>query len=207
MITLTIDGRIIQAAPGATVMEAALAHGIDIPRLCYHPELAPSGGCRLCLIEVEGRPAPQPSCGMLCADGLVVHTQSERLTTLRREILDLFVSDHPLRCVICDKNGRCDLQRYAYQYGIAESSFEVEYSRLLYQDDNPFFIRDHQYCILCSRCVRFTREISKSNALGIVERGNHAFVETVESRPFDDPYSDNVIELCPVGALLSRDFL
>ncbi|MFN8497912.1 MAG: molybdopterin-dependent oxidoreductase [Anaerolineae bacterium] len=205
MITLTIDGRIIQAAPGATVMEAALAHGIDIPRLCYHPELAPSGGCRLCLIEVEGRPAPQPSCGMLCADGLVVHTQSERLTTLRREIIDLFVSDHPLRCVICDKNGHCDLQRYAYQYGIAESSFDVEYSRLLYQDDNPFFIRDHQYCILCSRCVRVCDEIVGANAIEIAGRGFTSHVAT----PFDGPLVDstcvfcgNCVQVCPTAALM-----
>src|SRR5688500_4072189 len=114
MITVTIDDRTLAVAPGTTVLEAALAHGIDIPRLCSHPELAPSGGCRLCLVEVEGQPVPRPSCGLACADGLVVRTKSEALTAVRRDIIDLFVSDHPLRCVVCDKNGACDLQRYAY---------------------------------------------------------------------------------------------
>ncbi|MFN8482006.1 MAG: molybdopterin-dependent oxidoreductase [Anaerolineae bacterium] len=205
MISLTIDGRTLQVAPGTTVLEAALAHGIDIPRLCYHPELAPSGGCRLCLVEVEGRPNPQPSCGMLCAEGMLVHTHSERLTALRREIIDLFISDHPLRCVVCDKNGCCDLQRYAYQYGIAESSFEVEYSRLLYQDDNPFFIRDHQYCILCSRCVRVCDEVVGANAIEIAGRGFASHVAT----PFDGPmvnstcvFCGNCVQVCPTAALM-----
>ncbi len=205
MITLTIDGKALQVTPGTTVLEAALGNGIDIPRLCYHPELAPSGGCRLCLVEVEGRPTPQPSCGMLCAEGMVVHTQSERLAALRREIIDLFISDHPLRCVICDKNGHCDLQRYAYQYGISESSFDVEYSRPLYQDDNPFFIRDHQYCILCSRCVRVCDEIVGANAIEISGRGFTSHVAT----PFDGPMVDstcvfcgNCVQVCPTAALM-----
>ena len=205
MMTLTIDGKTIQVAPGTTVLEAALANGIDIPRLCYHPELTPSGGCRLCIVEVEGRPAPQPSCGMLCAEGTVVHTQSERLTALRREIIDLFISDHPMRCVICDKNGHCDLQRYAYQYGIAESSYDIEYSRPLYQDDNPFFVRDHQYCILCSRCVRVCDEIVGANAIEISGRGFTSHVAT----PFDGPMVDstcvfcgNCVQVCPTAALM-----
>ncbi|MCW5860112.1 MAG: (2Fe-2S)-binding protein, partial [Caldilineales bacterium] len=121
MTSLIIDGKPIETPSGSTVLEAALAHGIDVPRLCYHPELAPSGGCRLCLVEVEGRAAPTPSCGLRAEEGMVIHTQSDRLTALRRDIIDLFVSDHPMRCAVCDKNGACDLQRYAYQFGISET--------------------------------------------------------------------------------------
>ncbi|MBP7693476.1 MAG: (2Fe-2S)-binding protein, partial [Anaerolineales bacterium] len=132
MITLTIDGQTLQVSPGTTVLEAALARGLDIPRLCYHPDLKPSGGCRLCSVEVKGRPNPVASCGLLCEEGQQVTTQSPALTALRRDILDLFISDHPMRCAVCDKAGACDLQKYAYQFGLAESTFPVELSRTLY---------------------------------------------------------------------------
>lgn len=205
MMTLTIDGKTIAVAPGTTLLEAALAHGIAIPHLCYHPELAPSGGCRLCLVEIAGQPAPQPSCGVHCAEGMVVRTQSDQLTQLRRDIIDLFVSDHPLRCVVCDKSGACDLQRYAYQYGVAETSYEFELSRALYQRDNPFFVRDHQYCILCARCVRVCDEVVGANAIDLVGRGFTSHVGT----PFDGPmvnsacvFCGNCVQLCPTAALL-----
>ena len=151
MHKLTIDGQTVYAQRGANVLETALANDIDIPHLCYHPELSISGGCRLCLVELDGRPQPVPSCGLTCEDGMIIHTQSEQLTAMRREIIDLFISDHPLDCVICDKAGACLLQKYAYEYGVAETSYEKIVSRSLLQDDNPFFIRDHQYCILCGR--------------------------------------------------------
>jgi NADH dehydrogenase/NADH:ubiquinone oxidoreductase subunit G len=144
MFELTIDGQTVQVQPGATIMEAALANDIDIPRLCYHPELSVSGGCRLCVVEIEGRGLPVPRCGQACEAGMVVSTQSEQLSAVRRDIIDLFVSDHPLDCVTCDKAGACLLQKYAYEYGVTETSYEFTLSRTLYQDDNPFFIRDHQ---------------------------------------------------------------
>ena len=115
MTGLTINGKSIEAAAGATVLEAALTNGIDIPRLCYHPDLAPSGGCRMCLVEIEGNPDPQASCGLQCADGMVINTVTEQVEAIRRDMIDLLVSDHPLDCVTCDKSGSCDLQDYAYQ--------------------------------------------------------------------------------------------
>lgn len=178
MIELTIDDKIIQTRPGTSVLEAALAHGIDIPRLCYHPELSVSGGCRLCVVEVEGRPDPVPSCGLECAAGMVIRTHSPRLAEMRREIIDLFVSDHPLDCVICDKAGSCLLQKYAYEYGVGKTSYQFELSRTLYQDDNPFFVRDHKYCILCSRCVRVCEEIVGASAIEIAGRGFASHVAT-----------------------------
>jgi formate dehydrogenase (NADP+) alpha subunit len=210
MITLTIDGKIIQTPAGATVMEAALANGIDIPRLCYHPELVPSGGCRLCLVEIEGRANPQPSCGLQCQEGSVIHTQSEQLTKLRRDIIDLFVSDHPLRCVVCDKNGACDLQRYAYQYGVAETSYDFELSRPLFQDDNPFFVRDHQFCILCGKCARVCDEVVGANAIEFAGRGFTSHIAT----PFDGPMANSAcvfcgscVQVCPTAALLPKSRL
>lgn len=205
MLKLMIDGQVVHVPPGTTVLEAALANQIDIPHLCYHPDLSVSGGCRLCLVEVEGRADPVPACGLACADDMVIRTQSEQLTAIRREIIDLFVSDHPLDCVICDKSGACLLQKYAYEYGICETSFDFNVSRTLYQDDNPFFIRDHQYCILCGRCVRVCSEVVGADAIEIVGRGFESHVAT----PFDGPMIDSTcvfcgscVQVCPTAALM-----
>ncbi|HRJ42006.1 MAG TPA: molybdopterin-dependent oxidoreductase, partial [Caldilineaceae bacterium] len=207
MNSITINGQSIHFAAGATVLETALAHGIDIPRLCYHPALKPSGGCRLCLVEIAGRPAPAPSCGLLCADGMAVETESQQLTAMRRDIIDLFVSDHPMTCATCEKEGACDLQSYAQRYGIEETSFDFELSRTLYQDDNPFFVRDHQYCILCGKCVRACNEIVGRNAIDYTGRGFHSHIAT----PFDGLMIDSscvfcssCVQVCPTTALLPK---
>jgi len=206
-LTITIDGQKITTAPGQTVMEVALAHQIDIPRLCYHPELVPSGGCRLCLVEVAGQANPQPSCGLQCREGMVVQTQTTQLNAMRRELIDLFVSDHPLNCAICDKNGACDLQKYAYQYNVSETSYDFELSRAKYMDDNPFFVRDFQYCILCGKCSRVCDEVVGANAIDFAGRGFTSYIAT----PFDIPLVDSscvfcgsCVQVCPTAALLPR---
>lgn len=205
MVTITIDGQEIQIEPNASVMEAALANGIDIPRLCYHPELSVSGGCRLCIVEVDGWNDPRPSCGLACEDGMVITTQSDRLNDLRRQTIDVFISEHPLDCVTCDKSGACLLQKYAYEYDLKETSLHFEVPRTLYQDDNPFFIRDHQYCILCGRCVRVCDEIVGVHAIDFAGRGFEAHIAT----PFDGPMKDstcvfcgNCVQVCPTAALM-----
>lgn len=205
MIELTIDGKSIQAEPGSTVMEAALSNGIDIPRLCYHPDLSVSGGCRLCLVEVEGMAVPTTSCGLACQEGMKVQTQSDQLTELRSEIIDVFLSEHPLDCVTCEKSGTCLLQKYAYEYDVTETSLTFESPRTLFQDDNPFFIRDHQYCILCGRCVRVCDEIVGVHAIDFAGRGIESHIAT----PFDGPMIDstcvfcgNCVQVCPTAALL-----
>jgi formate dehydrogenase alpha subunit len=205
MIELKIDGQVISSQPGETVLEAALSSGIDIPHMCYHPELSISGGCRLCLVEVEGRPFPIAGCGLLGEDGMSIRTQSERLSEMRRDIIDLFVSDHPLDCVVCEKSGACLLQKYAYEYGVSETSYELDISRSLFQDDNPFFLRDHKYCILCGRCTRICNEVVGADAIEIVGRGFESHVAT----PFDGPmidsscvYCGSCVQVCPTAGLM-----
>jgi NADH-quinone oxidoreductase subunit G len=205
MIKLSIDGELIEVQPGTSVIEAALANGIDIPRLCFHPDLSVSGGCRLCLVEIDGIPDPKPSCGLLCEEGMAVRTQSELLYNLRRQVIDIFLSEHPLDCVTCEKSGACQLQRYAYEMDIKETSYEFTQSRTLYQDDNPFFIRDHQYCILCGRCVRVCDEIVGVHAIDFTGRGFNSHIST----PFDGPMIDstcvfcgNCVQICPTAALM-----
>jgi formate dehydrogenase alpha subunit len=173
--------------------------------MCYHPELSISGGCRLCLVEVDGRPFPIASCGLLGEDGMSIRTQSERLSEMRRDIIDLFVSDHPLDCVVCEKSGACLLQKYAYEYGVSETSYELDISRSLFQDDNPFFLRDHKYCILCGRCTRICNEVVGADAIEIVGRGFESHVAT----PFDGPmidsscvYCGSCVQVCPTAALM-----
>lgn len=207
MIELTIDDKAIEVEPGTTILEAALANGIDVPHLCHHPDLVPSGACRMCIVEIDDQKNPQPGCGMTCQDGMVVRTQTEQLHNMRRDIIDLFVSDHPLDCVICDKSGACDLQHYAYEFGIRETSFDFELSRTLFQDDNPFFIRDHQYCILCGKCVRVCDEIVGANAIEFTGRGFDSHIAT----PFDGPMIDSscvfcgsCVQVCPTAALMPR---
>lgn len=205
MITLSIDAKTIQVPPDTNVLKAALDNGIHIPHLCYHPELSISGGCRLCLVEVEGQDQPVLSCGLAAAEGMVIQTQSEQLAELRRGVLDLFISDHPLDCVICDKAGSCTLQEYAYAFGLKETSYEPTVSSTLFQDDNPFFLRDHQYCILCGRCVRVCDEIVGVHAIDFAKRG----FETNIATPYDGPMIDsscvfcgNCVQVCPTAALM-----
>ena len=205
MVELTIDGQKIHTNPGSTVLEAALENNIEIPRLCHHPDLSVSGGCRLCIVNIEGSPNLIPSCGLTCEDGMSVETQNDVLAQTRREIIDLLISEHPLDCFTCDKSGACQLQKYAYELGIDKTSHEFEISKPLYQDDNPFFIRDHQYCILCGRCVRVCDEVVGASAIDFVKRGFECQIAT----PFDDPLKDttcvfcgNCVQICPTAALM-----
>ncbi len=205
MIELKIDGQTIQTDEGRSVIEAAQKNGIEIPHLCYHPDLSVAGGCRLCIVEVEGISKPIASCGLACSDGMVVHTQSEQLYNMRRDILDLLLSTHPLDCVTCDKAGNCSLQKYAYEYDISRSTLGFSPARTLYQDDNPFFIRDHQYCILCSRCVRVCSEVVGASAIEVTGRGYDSHIAT----PFDGPmidstcvYCGSCVQACPTAALM-----
>jgi NADH-quinone oxidoreductase subunit G len=209
MPEIFINGQSVQAELNQTVMEAARAHGFFIPYFCWHPELSIAGNCRICCVQVEGRSWVEIACNMPVTEGLRVLTDSEAVKTYRKSIMQLMTLNHPVDCGICDKAGECKLQDYHYQYnGSPSASRDVKVRSTKFHSLSERIVLDNERCILCSRCVRFTREISKSNALGIVQRGDASLVRAAEDHPLDaDPYSDNIIDLCPVGALLSRPFL
>ncbi len=207
MIELRIDNRTIEAMEGETVLQAALRHGIEIPHFCFHPCLSIAGNCRICLVQVNGRPKLSPACNLPVTSGMEIDTETEPVRSARRAVMQFLTLNHPVDCGICDKAGECRLQDYQMKYGDEPFAIEPKYHKPKFYDLSDRILLDDERCILCSRCVRFTREVSGSFRLGIVERGRRSRVERLDAAAFDDPYSDNVIHLCPVGALLSRDFL
>jgi NADH-quinone oxidoreductase subunit G len=209
MPEIFLNGQSVQVERDQSVLQAALAHGFYIPYFCWHPELSVAGNCRICAVQVEGRSWVEIACNMPVTEGLRVLTDSDPVKAYRKSIMQLMTLNHPVDCGICDKAGECTLQDYHYQYnGTASVSHDTKVRSTKFHPLSERIVLDNERCILCSRCVRFTREISKSNALGIVQRGDASLVRAAEDRPLDaDPYSDNIIDLCPVGALLSRPFL
>ena len=209
MPRIFIDGNPIEAESDQTVMQVAVANGIVIPYFCWHPQLSVAGNCRICAVQVEGRSWVEIACNMPVVEGLKVLTDSEPVREYRKSMMQLVTLNHPVDCGICDKSGECTLQDYHYKYnGAPSTSLDVKVRSTKFHPLSERIILDNERCILCSRCVRFTHEISKSKALGITQRGDVSLVRASEDHSFDaDPYSDNVIDLCPVGALLSRSFL
>jgi len=209
MPQIYINGQPVQAERDQSLLQAALAHGFYIPNFCWHPELSVAGNCRICAVQVEGRSWAEIACNMPVVEGLRVLTDSDVVKAYRKSIMQLLTLNHPVDCGICDKAGECKLQDYHYKFnGSPSISRDAKVRATKFHPLSERIILDNERCILCSRCVRFTREISKSNALGIVQRGDTALVRGAEDHSLDaDPYSDNIIDLCPVGALLSRPFL
>jgi NADH-quinone oxidoreductase subunit G len=208
MPEIFINGQSVQAEPNQTVIEAAVANGIEMAYFCWHPQLSIAGNCRICAIQVEGRSWVEIACNMPVSEGLRVQTDSELVNEYRKSVMQLLTLNHPVDCGICDKAGECKLQDYHFQYNGAPSLSRDPKLRLTkFHPLSERIVLDNERCILCSRCVRFTHEVSKSKSLGITKRGDASVVRATEDGSFnDDPYSDNVIDLCPVGALLSRSF-
>lgn len=205
---LIIDQREVEAHEGETVLQAARRNGIEIPHFCYHDKLSVAGSCRMCLVKVNGMPKLQPSCNLVVAPKMSIETKVDDVSRARQNVMQFILLNHPVDCGICDKAGECTLQDNQRAYGLPESrSNDPKLHKRKLVELSPRISLDNERCILCSRCVRFTREISGSNALGIVDRGTHSYVDRLDGVPFDDPYSDNVIGICPTGALLSSDFL
>jgi len=208
-----INGQPVHAEKGQTVMQAALAAGFFIPYFCWHPQLSVAGNCRVCVVEVEGEGGggswSDIACNMPVSEGMRVLTDSETVREQRKQILQFILLNHPVDCGICDKAGECMLQDHHYTYNGEPSISTVPKVRATkYHQLSERIVLDNERCIVCSRCVRFTREISKSHGLAIQNRGDHSLVRAVEDGRFEsDPYSDNVVDICPVGALLSRQFL
>lgn len=207
MPTITIDGKVVDCAAGKTVIEAALENGIDVPHFCWHPALSVSGNCRMCLVEVEKLPKLAIACSTLVADGQVIHTNNERVVKAREAIMEFLLINHPLDCPICDEAGQCKLQDYAFSHGRGESRFtELKVHKDKRVPLGPEVLFDGERCISCSRCIRFSDEIAGQPVLTFVNRGDHVTIETFPGTELDNPYAMNVIDICPVGALTSRDF-
>ena len=212
MPKFTIDGMELEAAEGRTILQALddaglLMNGVDVPHYCWHPKLAVDGSCRLCQVEVEGIPKLQIACDTPVRDGMVVHTNKDRVKSAREGVMELLLVNHPLDCPICDQAGECKLQDYAYEYGV-DASRSKEPRRALKKnvDLGPTIVFDQERCILCRRCVRFCREIPKTGELAVFNRGDHSVIDTYPGTPLDNPYSMNVADICPVGALTTKDF-
>jgi NADH-quinone oxidoreductase subunit G len=207
MAKITIDGKLFEVDPKQTIIQAAEENGIVIPHFCWHPRLSVAGNCRMCLVEVEKMPKLVIACATQVADGMVVKTESSRAVKARQAVMEFLLINHPLDCPICDEAGECKLQDYTYKYSIGYSRFEedkVHKPKRVPIGPNVMF--DAERCILCSRCIRFCDEIVGKPQLQFVQRGDHTLIETFPGEQLDNPYSMNVIELCPVGALTSRDF-
>ncbi len=207
MPKLTVDGKEITVADGTTVLQAAQQLGFDVPTFCYHPGLSIAGNCRMCLVEVEKIPKPVASCATPVAEGMVVKTATPKAKAARQAVIEFLLSNHPLDCPICDRAGECTLQDNSMGHGDMKSRFDPpKIHKPKVQDIGPHVVLDAERCIMCSRCVRFTDEISKSHELGIFGRGNSEQIGLAPGVTLDNPYSGNVVDLCPVGALTAKEF-
>jgi len=202
-----LDGKELDYTPGQTIIEAAKAAGIEIPHFCWHPSLSVAGNCRVCLVEVEKAPKGMIACATQVMEGMVVHSDSPKAIHMRNAVMEFLLINHPLDCPICDEAGECKLQDYAYKYSIGKSRFDEEKNHKDKRVElGPHVMFDQERCISCSRCIRYCEEVVGDPQLTFVSRGEKVTIETFPGKQLDNPYSMNVIELCPVGALTSRDF-
>ncbi|HEY7317439.1 MAG TPA: molybdopterin-dependent oxidoreductase [Candidatus Binatia bacterium] len=206
-IKLTIDGKEVTTTKGKTVIEAAAEIGIDIPHYCYHPKLSIAGNCRMCLIEIEKMPKLQIACNTQAAEGMAVLTQSPKVLAIRKAVMEFLLVNHPLDCPICDQAGECWLQDYYMKHDLQASRFEEkkEHDRKR-EVFGPNVVFDGERCIKCTRCVRFFQEITQTNELAVVNRGDHSTIALFPGTVLNNPLSANVVDICPVGALTDRDF-
>jgi NADH-quinone oxidoreductase subunit G len=208
IITFTIDDREVKAPENAMLVDAAKHGDVEIPVFCYEPKLGqPVGACRMCLVEIEGIPKLQTGCSTAVKDGMVVHTQSERVKAAQRSVVEFLLINHPLDCPVCDKGGECPLQDITFGWGGGLSRF-IEPKRHFVKplELSPTIAIDRERCILCYRCVRFSQEISEDHQLVLLERGTQSYVSTFDGHPYVAPFAGNIVELCPVGALTSRPY-
>ena len=208
LVSVTVDGVTIQVAKGTSLIEAAKQAGIIIPHYCYHPSLPSPAVCRMCLVEVENAPKLLAACVTTVTDGLVVHVHSEAAEKARESVLEFLLINHPLDCPICDQAGECELQNYVFQEGRAGSRY-ADYAKRFnpVEDFGPDVLYVPNRCILCTRCVRFMEDVAHSPVLNVSERGDRAYIGIVDEELLDHPWSGNVVDLCPVGSLISKDFL
>jgi NADH-quinone oxidoreductase subunit G len=206
-VTLTIEGRQVTVPAGTSILEAAKHAGVLVPHYCYHPGLPVAGVCRMCLVEVEKAPKLAPSCATAVAEGNVVHVHSEKAIDARKGVLEMLLINHPLDCPICDQAGECELQDYTYMEGRGEGRYRDPKRFNPVEDFGGDVMYTPNRCILCTRCVRFMEDVAHDPVLNVSERGDRAVIGKFEGHDLTHPWAGNVIDLCPVGALLSKDSL
>ena len=211
-VTLTIDGRPVTAEKGKTVLQAAIESGVKIPFYCYHPGLSIDGSCRVCIVKIEKMPKLQTSCSTPVAEGMVVSTQTPDVVEARASVFEFLLINHPLDCPVCDKGGECPLQDYSYSFGPNES--RMEFPRRVFDgegvradvDFGPTLMLNRNRCILCTRCVRFMREIDTDAQITIADRGYGSEIATFQEEGVHSLLSGNLMDVCPVGAITTRDY-
>ena len=207
MAKITVDGKTIDAKDRQMILQACNDADIPIPQYCYHPGLSIPASCRICLVEVEGIPKLVPACQTPVRDGMVVHAKSSKAIANQKQVMEYLLINHPLDCPVCDQAGECFLQDYSYQYGRSQSRFEEDKVKNPKKDvgDSIYLYADR--CIMCTRCVRFTREVSGTAELFVEGRGDKEEIAIFPGKPVNNKLAGNVVDLCPVGALLDKDFL
>jgi len=205
-ISLTIDGKEVTVPPETTILAAAAEAGIEIPTLCYHPKLRPIGSCRLCVVEIEGATKPVTSCNTPAVDGMVITTQSDRLSELRREAISYLLINHPLDCPVCDKGGECRLQDLAFEYEVNKEPYHLDREPIPVDTLSPLVERNNNRCVRCGRCVSICNEIQGEGAIQWVDRGYDTEIRPKGGYPLNCEFCGQCISVCPVGALTSRLF-
>ncbi|MBZ5560466.1 MAG: (2Fe-2S)-binding protein [Acidobacteriia bacterium] len=211
-VTLTIDGRQITVEKGKTVLQAAIESGISVPYYCYHPGIGVDGSCRVCIVKIEKMPKLQTSCSTVCADGMVVSTRTQEVVEARAGVFEFLLVNHPLDCPVCDKGGECPLQDFSYEFGRDQS--RMEFQRREFDgngvkadvDFGPTLMLNRNRCILCTRCVRFMREIDGDAQINIIDRGYGSEIATFQEEGVHSLVSGNLMDVCPVGAITTRDY-
>jgi len=207
MPTLKIDGQEITVEPGTTILKAAQQLGVEVPTFCYHPGLTIAANCRMCLVKTNKSPKPLPACHATCMDGMEVDTSSEEVSTLQKAVLEFILLNHPVDCPICDQAGECVLQDNYRDHSLEASRlFSKKVHKAKVKSLGPTVVLDAERCILCTRCVRFCDEVTETGELRVSDRGEHSEITTFPGKDLNNPYSLNVVDICPVGALTSKDF-
>lgn len=207
-VSITINGVQFQATKGSLLIDKLLDEKIHIPHFCYHQALGKDGNCRMCMVEIEGQKRPQIACDTPIKDGMIVRTKGEKIESVRKDILELELINHPIDCPTCDQAGECKLQDYYMESGFYDSRVEVndKVNARKRVELGSNVMLDQERCVLCTRCVRFCSDITGTNELGVIDRADHSTIGIFPGRPLNNPYAMNVVDLCPVGALTSQDF-
>jgi formate dehydrogenase alpha subunit len=206
MVNLRIDGKNVQIRKGATILEAAETIGVRIPTLCFLKKISPTGACRVCVVEIEGASKPMTACNTPAVEGMVVTTQSEKLSAIRRQVVELLLVNHPLDCPVCDAGGECDLQDICYSQDVIRQPFGADDVSHPVINDWPLIQQVPSRCILCEKCVKVCHEVVGASALVVREAGEKAFIDTVDGMPLQCEFCGNCVDECPTGTLISKPF-